>query len=158
MSVEPSETSAIWCEAAFFPVSLHSDEIVPSFSPSVPYKLYSLLKRVQPLKINSKSLDRLKDISKICSPCDKIARKQLAFQLGSIKEGDLIFNRDISKDLMSLEGSYILHVVDDDTHFSAAAFLKDSHNTEAVWDAFMQCWGLIYIGMPDTIFCYQGSG
>lgn len=51
----------------------------------------------------------------------------------------MAFDREVSIDLTWLESKAVLHVVDIDTHFSAASFLKQ-RTVEAVWDAFVSCW------------------
>ena len=42
-------------------------------------------------------------------------------------------------DIMLLEGNLVLHVVDKDTKFSAAAFLR-SETTDETWDTLMRKW------------------
>ena len=120
-------------------------------------KLYQLLKRVDPENVTGSTLTALKEIQSKCEPCNVITRKQLSFQVGNIKEDDLIFNREISMDLFKIEKDYVLHVIDIDTHFSAAEFLKNGMSSNSVWDAFLKCWALVYAGMPDVMFCDHGS-
>jgi hypothetical protein len=49
----------------------------------------------------------------------------------------------------------LLHV-DVETNFSSAMFLSNE-STEAVWDAFMQCWATVYVGLPDVFRVDAGS-
>ena len=55
-------------------------------------KLYRLLKRIDPRKIRGDILAALKEVQSKCEPCNTINRKKLSFQVGSIKEDNLIFN------------------------------------------------------------------
>ena len=59
-------------------------------------------------------------------------------------------------DIMFLEGKSVLHVVDRDTKFSAAVFLR-SETTEETWETFMRIRISVYIGFPDTIDTDQGT-
>lgn len=68
----------------------------------------------------------------------------------------IVFNRELALDLMFLDKKAVLHVVDTQTHFSAAAFLKQQ-TIEHVWYAFLMCWAAIYTGLPDEIKVDQGG-
>jgi transposase InsO family protein len=50
----------------------------------------------------------------------------------------------------------LLHVVDVETNFSAATFLS-SESAQNIWDAFMKCWGSVYIGFQDLFRTDAGS-
>ena len=65
-------------------------------------KLYRLLKRIDPEKVQGKTLAALKEVQSKCEPCSLITRKQLSFQVGNIKEEELVFNREISMDLFKI--------------------------------------------------------
>ena len=47
-----------------------------------------------------------------------------------------------------------LHVVDLDTNFNAAIFLK-TQISEGVWDAFVTCWASLYIGFSLKMRVHQ---
>jgi hypothetical protein len=51
----------------------------------------------------------------------------------------LVFNDDLSMDLLWLDVEFALHVVDTATRFGAAVFLE-GQDVEQVWSAFMECW------------------
>ena len=120
-------------------------------------KLYRLLKRIDPEKVRGSTLATLKEIQSKCEPCNMITRKQLSFQVGSIKEQELVFNREISMVFFKIENNYASHIIDTDTHFSAAEFLRNGISSNNVWDAFLKFWILIYVGMPDVMFCDHKS-
>jgi transposase InsO family protein len=50
----------------------------------------------------------------------------------------------------------VLHVVDTETNFSAATFLKDE-SSEEVWAAFLRFWADFYIGFHDIFRVDAGS-
>ena len=56
---------------------------------------------------------------------------------------------------MYLENALVLHVVDEDTTFSAAAFLG-KETADATWNTFMNIWVCVYIGFPDAMATDQG--
>jgi hypothetical protein len=80
----------------------------------------------------------------------------------SIPEEDLVFGDDVSIDLMFLDGSAVLHVVDTETRFSAPGFLDDNgaayeQSVNGVWLAFIETWFTIYVGNPNRLRTDSGS-
>ena len=69
---------------------------------------------------------------------------------------EIVFNQEIALDLMFIDSISLLHVVDTQTHFSAAAFLKQQA-LEHVWHTFLSCWATLYTGYPDKMRVNQGS-
>ena len=121
-------------------------------------KLYAILKRVNPNKVNTETLQILKDIQMKCSPCAKFSRKPLSFQIGNIDTNEIVFNKEIAMDIFWIEGTPVLHVIDLGTRYSAAQLLtKKPIDTDEVWNAFLKCWVLVYAGMPEIMFCDQGK-
>lgn len=118
-------------------------------------KLFNLIKKARPEHATNETLEILKNISKSCDPCQRIttAPKRFRVTLGS---EHVQFNEQILIDIMYIDGSPILHVVDSGTKFNAASFLKDK-SIETVWKTLMQCWILIYTGMPNRIMVDQGT-
>lgn len=57
---------------------------------------------------------------------------------------------------MWLEGKAALHVVDTQTNFGSAAFLR-GQTVEHVWESFIECWSSIYTGFPEIMKVDQGS-
>lgn len=130
---------------------LHRHFMHPSAS-----KLYALLKKIDPTELSKDTLKTLKEIQLHCEPCQIIDRKQLSFQVGTASTDAIVFNREISLDLMKLGGRTALHIVDTGTHFGAAKILQ-SEDVNSVWNALLDCWVLVYAGMPDMFFVDQGS-
>ena len=60
-------------------------------------------------------------------------------------------------DPFKIEIDYVLLIIDIDTYFSAAEFLRNGMSSNKVWDAFLKCWVLIYAGMSDVMLCDHGS-
>lgn len=59
-------------------------------------------------------------------------------------------------DIMYLDGNPVLHVVDAETHFSAAQFLPDV-STSTIWSTIMKCWLSVYTRLPNKIRVDQGT-
>jgi hypothetical protein len=80
----------------------------------------------------------------------------------SIPEDDLVFGDEVSIDLMFLDGTAVLHVVDTATRFSAAAFL-DAHNetyglsVHGIWLAFLDIWCTLCVGYPNRFRTDSGT-
>jgi hypothetical protein len=65
-----------------------------------------------------------------------MARKPISFTVGSAKDNEITLNREIAMDIVYLAGKPALHIIDIDTHFQAATFLR-SISTDDVWDAIL---------------------
>ena len=103
------------------------------FHPSAD-KLYNLIKRARPDQANEETRKTLQDITATCHPCQMMSRKPITFTVGSAKDPDITFNREVAMDIVYLSGRPALHIIDIDTHFHAATFLM-SLTTDDVWDA-----------------------
>ena len=55
----------------------------------------------------------------------------------------MVLDKTVSLDLMYLDSSAVLHIVEKDTKFSAAPFLPDE-TTDETWNAFMRIWRYLY--------------
>jgi len=117
--------------------------------------LYKLLKRANPAECDKAVQQAIEDISKSCGTCSKLASKPRRFKL-SVGTEDLRFNHILAADLMYLSNKYVLHVVDEATHYSAATFVK-SNSSEDTWKALLRCWSRVYLGPPDHLRVDQGS-
>ena len=112
-------------------------------------RLYSLMKRGVPERTSPEVLRDLEKIENTCELCQRLSHAPHRFRV-SLPEKYVVFNRIVCMDIMFLEGKPILHVLDKDTKFSAAAFLR-SETTEETWETLMRIWVSVYIGSPDTI-------
>lgn len=71
------------------------------------------------------------------------------------------FADELYIDLMFLEGSTIIHIVDTTNHFSAATFLGPSggsygQTVDGVWIALVQTWSTMCTGFPNPLRTDQG--
>jgi hypothetical protein len=97
----------------------------------------------------------LEDISNSCQVFQRLGPKPVRFQV-SIPEDDLVFGVEFSIDLMFLDGSAALHVVDAATRFSAAVFLDDhgasyGQTVHGVWLSFIDICCTMYVGYPNRL-------
>ena len=124
------------------------------FHPS-PTKLYNLLKRVRPEDVNADTLEALNEITEHCDPCQRIKRAPLRFRV-SFGAEHVRFNERILVDMMFIDGAPVLHIIDEGTKFSAARFLPNQQ-TGTIWKTILECWAVIYTGLPHRILTDQGS-
>ena len=57
---------------------------------------------------------------------------------------------------MYIDGTPVLHMDDDATHFSAAQFIEPL-TTKFVWETILPSWEAVYIGLPNTLVFDDGS-
>ena len=131
------------------PSNFHPHFMHPSVS-----KLYNLLRRATPERLDPETKMRLKEIYDSCHICQTYSTKPLTFQARCPDE--IIFNKEVRIDLMFLQGKPVIHVVDTGTNVSAARFLP-SQSTDAISNTFMYCWVTIYTGYPPSMLTDQGS-
>ena len=117
-------------------------------------RLYAVMKRADPETTSPTVLSDLERIAATCDICQRAAQKPHRFRV-SLPEGDIVFNRTVCLDLMFLDSKTVLHIVDKDTKFSAAAFLG-RETAEAVWEVYMRIWTNKYIGFSDVMSADQG--
>ena len=89
-----------------------------------PEKLYALMKRADPSATASQVLKDLENIDATCDPCRRFANAPNRFKV-SLPSANIVFNREICMEIMSLNHKQVLHAVDCDTKFNVARFLKD---------------------------------
>ena len=65
------------------------------------------------------------------------------------------FNAEAYIDFMYIEGSPVLHMVDDATHFSAAQFVEPL-TTESVRETIRTSWAIVYTGLPNALVFDDG--
>jgi hypothetical protein len=73
-----------------------------------------------------------------------------------IPDEKLVFNDELSMDLLWLDSEPALHVVGTATKFGSAVFLE-GQNVEQVWSAFLECWALVYTGYPKKTHTDAGT-
>jgi hypothetical protein len=143
-----------WIQAQWF-TRAELARLHKSFYHTSPDKLYQILKRWHPDQLEPGTLAVLQDIARRCDPCQRLQPRPGRYQV-SLPADDGTFNRKVAMDLVWFNKSPALHVVDVDTSFGAAVFLK-AQTTQAVWESFLTCWVNIYTGYPDSIHVDSGA-
>ncbi|SLM40545.1 hypothetical protein SS1G_12712 [Lasallia pustulata] len=95
--------------------------------------------------LNKKTLEHL---TKYCSYCQKHGKLPGRFKF--TLQDDVNFNYSIIVDIMYIDNSPILHIVDEATRFQAAKWLLNI-SAKHTWDILRLCWIDVYIGPPDYI-------
>lgn len=90
----------------------------------------------------------LERLTKYCSFCQKHGKSPGRFKF-TLTE-DIDFNYSIIVDIMYIDNSPILHVVDESTRFQAAKWLANI-TAKHTWDTLRLCWIDVYLGPPDYI-------
>lgn len=119
-------------------------------------KLFQLLKRAQPEKVDESIHRMLHQISMACEQCREFTQRPFRFR-ASIPPNQIVFNHEVAIELMWLEGNPILHVVDTHTGFQNATILKGKLVYD-IWYAFIECLASSYIGYPSIIRLDQEAG
>ena len=101
--------------------------------------------------LNKKTLEHL---TKYCSHCQKHGKSPGRFKF--ILRDDVNFNYSIIVDIMYIDNSPILHIVDEATRFQAAKWLSNI-SAKHTWDILRLCWIDVYIGPPDYIIHDAGK-
>lgn len=118
-------------------------------------RLMALIRRAKPGEDTAETRSTVEKIRRACGICQRNAQEPMRFRV-SMPEAECVFNRTVALDLMYLEGKSVLHCVDKDTRFNAAAFLP-AETTRAVWMEFVRIWVNAYVGYPDSIAADQGT-
>lgn len=124
------------------------------FHPSTE-KLFNLIGRAMPDEATTDTLHILENISALCDPFQRINTSTNRFRV-SFGPEEIVFNERWFMYFIYINNSPILHVFDGSTHFSAARFLS-KFSTKIIWETFLDCWSLIYTGLPNRILVDEGS-
>ena len=98
-------------------------------------KLYEVIKRARPSQVDESTRKLLEEITRSCEKCQTFSTLPQRFPV-SLPPSNIVFNSNISMDLMWIDMKAALHVVDLETNFSSASFLPNQ-TLEGVWDAFV---------------------
>ena len=124
------------------------------FHPSAE-KLFNLLKKARLEETTAEALRILQDLSKRCDPCKRIHTAPTRFRVSFGAENGR-FNERVLLDIVTIDGKPVLHIVDEGTRFSAARFVPDV-STNTIWSTILDCWALIYTGLPNRMLVDQGT-
>eukprot|EP00171_Calliarthron_tuberculosum_P022791 IDg22791t1 len=118
-------------------------------------KLWNLIKRAAPQHADTETRNLLASITRACETCTVFSAPPQRFRV-SFPPSKISFNKNVAVDLMWLDHQAVLHVVDTETYFNAAAFIKH-HTVESLWDSFVYCWAALYTGFPEKLKVDHGS-
>lgn len=90
-----------------------------------------------------------------CAGCKHFGIRPYRF-LVSLPDDELIFNNEVAIDPFWVDGNPILHVVDTHTGYQNVGLPK-SLSAQHVWDAFLEAWVTVYLGITNRIRADQGS-
>ncbi|KAI0995592.1 hypothetical protein K3495_g12589 [Podosphaera aphanis] len=110
-------------------------------------RLYRILNRAG-YDDNNNHREILRRITQFCHHCQKYGGSLGRFKF-TLKD-DVRFNYCIVVDIMYIDGSPLLHVIDESTKFQAGRWLQNL-TAKHTWDMLCTCWIDTYIGPPDII-------
>lgn len=116
--------------------------------PSV-QKLANVIAQATGDNVNPDIMNKLNHIRRHCQFCQKFGGPPQRFKF-TLRDMDLSFNHSIYCDVFTINGTPVLHVVDEATRFQAARRLR-SMSADELWTALKACWINVYIGPPDVI-------
>lgn len=149
--LRPSKTR---CERIFNPSTpLATSQVVLLYRSAL--KLFEIIKKARHKDAIPRTLRVLQDISRRCNPCQCIQSDSTRFRFRMGVE-ECKFNERIFLDIMCIKSKPILHIVDEGTCFNAFRFLSRIY-TSYILKTIIQCWNLVYIGLPNRILTDQGS-
>ncbi|KDN60924.1 putative conserved hypothetical protein, partial [Colletotrichum sublineola] len=114
-------------------------------------RLHHLLKKAGHEDVDFNILEK---IQKFCHHCQSHDQAPRRFKF-SLKDENY-FNYEIVVDVVRLRDKNALHVIDTETSFQGATFLK-SLSARDTWHALLKCWINTYVGPPDHIVHDPGT-
>ncbi|CCD52037.1 similar to putative integrase [Botrytis cinerea T4] len=115
------------------------------------HRLLRVLQRAGHSDVSQQEIDKL---TKFCQYCQKHGKSPGRFKF-SLKD-DVDFNHSIIVDVMYIDTSPILHVIDEGTRFQAAQWLTNI-SAKHTFDTLRKCWMDTYTGPPDYIIHDAGK-
>jgi Reverse transcriptase (RNA-dependent DNA polymerase) len=102
-----------------------------------------------------KHQELLRKITQFCTLCQRHGQSPRRFKF-TLRSDNVEFNHTIYVDVMYINNSPILHVVDEATRFQATRWL-DNMSAQHTWDMLRACWIDTYLGPPDLIVHDAGT-
>lgn len=118
-------------------------------------KLLNLLKHRTPDRLTADTPQIIQEIVDKCQGCKRFGIRPYRFRV-SLPDDQIIFNNEVALDLFWVEGNPVLHIVDTHTGYQNIALPK-SLSAQNVWDAFLEAWVMVYVGIPNRIRADQDS-
>lgn len=119
-----------------------------------PSHIFSMMNQAKYQNATPETLGALEKITKVCENFQMISSQPGSFRVALHKKS-VIFNRTVLIDIMSLESTYVLHIVFKDTLFRAEIFL-DGESSNEVWTSYVRHWVTKYVGYSKTIEVDRG--
>ena len=101
-----------------------------------PERIFSVMKRAEDPDATAETAKELKELISSCGIFQKLPKEPGRFRV-SLPSEDILFNLTVDMYIVYLDGKSVLHIVDKDTRFSAAALLSHGETTEDVWHVYM---------------------
>ena len=117
-------------------------------------RLYAVLRRAHGEGTTPETMGELEKLASECEICQRNAASPNRFRV-SLPPEDIVFNRVVCMDIMSLSGKTVLHMIDRDTKFSVAEFMRNE-SAEETWKLYMRAWVTTFVGYSDEIHGDQG--
>lgn len=93
-------------------------------------ELFNLFKRAKTDEANKETKDLLREITKACQTCLRLAPKPQIFRV-YFQQG-VVFIQNLCIDPIFIKKNRVLHIFDLQTHFSAVSYLK-GQSLDVVW-------------------------
>lgn len=116
-------------------------------------RLSALLRRAGGGNVEAGTRAKLEELTAACDVCQRLAQAPGRFRV-AMPNDDVVFNRMVLMDLMYLDGRSVLHAVDKDTLFSAAAFTR-GEKLDELWQLYLHVWVHPYVGHPQVLHVDQ---
>lgn len=100
-------------------------------------------------------MESLKKVSEDCEVRRRVSSAPRRFEL-TVETEALSFNHLVQVDTMFIHGCPIVHMVDKETHFCAASFLRSQPSKE-LWKTIQRMWSLVHLGPPNYLVVDQRS-
>lgn len=141
-----------WGAEVFYTMS-ELDRLHRHFNHPHPDRLTALLRRAGDANALSGTRAQLERLFASCDVCQRISRAPGRFRV-ALPPDEIVFNRLVLIDLMFLDSRSVMHIVDRDTLFSAAAFTH-GEKLEELWQLYLETWVQPYVGHPQIMHVDQ---
>lgn len=138
----------IWENDIFFTETevrkLHRNLYHPSDS-----KFAALIERAKPVEAKIETRSAIVKVGMACDTRQCNLREPSRLRV-TMPDNTCTFNKVLALDLKSIDGNNVLHYVDRDTKYSAAAFLGNEC-VQSTWQTFVNIGVTAYVGYSDII-------
>ena len=114
-----------------------------------PERIFNLMKRSNDPEATPETYKQLMEITQNCEVYQRLAEQPNRFRV-SLPPDEIVFNRTVLMDLMSLSSKTVLYIICKDTLFSAAVFVR-GESSVYIWNEYVRIWVNPYVGHPKVI-------